>query len=79
MTDDHQLQRQYESSIAAMSQPELSFGLALAAVRNGDDASANDHAQEECKFDDVMMLQEEPIQVKFLLPDDLTVTHEVGV
>ncbi|GAB9474359.1 hypothetical protein Gpo141_00011489 [Globisporangium polare] len=51
-------------------QPELSFGLALAARK---DSGAE---QEECKFDDVMALQEEAIQVKFLLPDDSTITHE---
>lgn len=65
---DHQEQQEHESSAMSHSQhsqqqqqPELSFGLALAARK---DSGAE---QEECKFDDVMALQEEAIQVRIPL------------
>lgn len=56
---DHQVQQQHESLHATMSQ-ELNFGLALAARKDS-------REQEECKFDDVMALQEEAIEVQSLL------------
>lgn len=56
---DHQEQQQHESSAMShppqQQQPELSFGLALAARKD---------SEEECKFDDVMALQEEAIHVR---------------
>lgn len=60
MIDDHHAQQQHESPIAAMSQPGLSIGLALAAQK---EPSSDQHVQSECKFDDVMALQEETIEV----------------
>lgn len=58
---DHQEQQQHESGTMSShsQQPELSFGLALTAREDSGGA-----AQEECKFDDVMALQEEAIQVR---------------
>ncbi|KAE9002767.1 hypothetical protein PR003_g18067 [Phytophthora rubi] len=54
-----------------MPQPVLDLGLLSAASKE-----ATVERGEESKFDDVMALQEEPIKITFLLPDDSTVTSE---
>ncbi|KAL4111567.1 hypothetical protein PRIC1_003245 [Phytophthora ramorum] len=54
-----------------MPQPVLNLGLLGAASK---DTAAK--RGEESKLDHVMALQEEPIQITFLLPDDSTVSSE---
>ncbi|OWY94151.1 hypothetical protein PHMEG_00036202 [Phytophthora megakarya] len=54
-----------------MPQPVLNLGSLAAASK--DDAGKRG---EESKFDHAMALQEEPIQITFLLPDDSTVSNE---
>ncbi|KAG7390241.1 hypothetical protein PHYPSEUDO_008379 [Phytophthora pseudosyringae] len=54
-----------------MPRPVLELGL-LSAARKDVDGKRG----EESKFDHVVALQEEPIQITFLLPDDSTVSSE---
>eukprot|EP00644_Phytophthora_capsici_P013041 jgi/Phyca11/540786/estExt2_Genewise1Plus.C_PHYCAscaffold_50587 len=51
--------------------PQLDLGLLSAGSKD-----VKDRKGEECKFDHVMALQEEPIHITFLLPDDSTVSNE---
>ncbi|GLE09116.1 hypothetical protein PINS_up020705 [Pythium insidiosum] len=47
------------------------------ALRISADRLANLEVDAESKDDDVRALQEEPIEVTFVLPDDSLVTHKV--